>query len=355
MSRTIKPLVVCMFVATSLLIIFVVRDNYNWYLTAKSTSIKKWTRMSTGTTQNTVSKDTTKNISKPLSVKDIQQQRYSNLLEACERLNSKERRDTIDGLTADILKKMNHIFVLDKLKTLYCYIPKVGCTTMKRMLLLLNGNINSTNIDHETVHILAERHFPSLSKFSLEDSKEKIKSYRKLIFVREPFSRILSAYRDKLDSNGAFRNEYWSRIINGHAKPGVSRNKDVNITFGSFVNYVGNPSHTLALPQEEHWREFHRLCHPCKVSYDVIGHFETFYEDVREGLQEIAKGVDVEIPKSSNPTKSSRSEVLVKYYSQVSSSQLESLYQRLATDIEIFDYRVPSFIAGRINTSRSNM
>nr|XP_054760970.1 carbohydrate sulfotransferase 11-like [Lytechinus pictus] len=350
MSRIIKPFVVCMFAATSLSIIFVVRDNYNWYLTVKSTSIEKWTRMSTGTTQNTVSKDTTKNISKSLSFKDVQQQRHSNLLEACERLNSKERRDTIDGLTADILKKMNHILVLDKLKTLYCYVPKTGCTTMKRMLLLLNGNINSTNIDHETVHILAERHFPSLGKFSLEDAKDKIKTYRKLIFVREPFSRILSAYRDKLDSNGAFRNEYWSRIINGNA-----RNKDLNITFGNFVDYVGNPSHTLALPQEEHWREFHRLCHPCRVPYDVIGHFETFYEDVREGLQEIAKGVDIEIPKSSNPTKSSSSEVLVKYYSQVSSTQLESLYKKLAKDIKIFNYRVPPFIADRINTSRYNM
>ncbi|XP_041455920.1 carbohydrate sulfotransferase 11-like [Lytechinus variegatus] len=352
MVRIGNPLFTVLFLATSSVILFSMKnfyDNYFFNGHYQRASLEVPKRLTAGINQNNVTQNTTIKVSVPLD--DTQQQRRSHLLKTCEGLNARKHPENIDGLSADTLKKMDNIFVIDKFKTLYCYIPKVGCTTMKRMLLLLNGHINSTNVGHEEVHALASKYFPSLGKFSLEDAKEKIKNYRKLIFVREPFSRILSAYRDKLESKGSFKTNFLPRMVNRDARSMAGGNEGLNITFGNFIDYVSNPWNTLADPPEEHWREMFRLCYPCRVPYDFIGRFETFNEDIREGLQKITQDVDIEIPASSNPTKSSNLDTLVKYYSRLSSTQLESLYKRLATDIELFNYRVPSFLADRFFSS----
>ncbi|XP_063954735.1 carbohydrate sulfotransferase 11-like [Lytechinus pictus] len=356
MARIGIPLFTFLFLATSSVILFInnnLFDDVSFNGQFQSASVKIPKGLTTGTNQNNVTQNTTINVSVSLHATDTQQQRRPHLQEACEGLDAKKHPENIDGLSADTLKNMNHIIVIDKLKTLYCYIPKAGCTTMKRMLLELSGHINSTYIPHEKgdIHVLAAKHFRSLREFSLEDANEKIKTYRKLVFVREPFSRMLSAYRDKLESKGPFKKRCLRRMVNRDVRPMASGNEDLNITFGNFVDYLGNPRNTLADPFEEHWREMSRLCYPCRVPYDFIGHFENFNEDVREGLQTITHDVDVEIPASLKPTKSGNMDTLVKYYSQLSSTQLESLYKRLATDIELFNYKVPSFIADRLNSS----
>ncbi|XP_030836139.1 carbohydrate sulfotransferase 11-like [Strongylocentrotus purpuratus] len=289
-----------------------------------------------------------------LSVEDIQHKRRSHLRETCERLGAKKYSEIVDRLDADTLKKAGNIFVLDKYKTIFCYVPKTGCTTWKRMLLLLNGNINATeDISHEAVHYMAFEHIPTLRTFNLKDAQERLTNYSKFVFVREPFSRILSAFRDKFEVNNPIKNHYAPRMVKKSKNSGKTKDKNINVTFGNFVDYVSDPWNVLGDPAEEHWREMFRLCSPCQVPYDYIGHFETFKEDFRDSMQQITKGDNIMIPEPSNPTNSSRSAIFDKYYSQLSSLQLESLYKRLATDIELFNYQVPASIENRMNTSYS--
>jgi len=65
-------------------------------------------------------------------------------------------------------------------------------------------------------------------------------------------------------------------------------------TFEEFVSYLTDPdnsdithdvidhgSEVLRAIDVRHWQNFHTLCRPCNINYDVIAHVETLTEDAR--------------------------------------------------------------------------
>ncbi len=51
------------------------------------------------------------------------------------------------------------------------------------------------------VHSTYNKYCKRLSDYSTTEIQERLKTYKKIIFVRDPFERILSAYRDKMFRN----------------------------------------------------------------------------------------------------------------------------------------------------------
>jgi hypothetical protein len=47
------------------------------------------------------------------------------------------------------------------------------------------------------VHMTYDKYLTYLDSFSLDEIEFKLKNYKKIIMVREPFERLLSAYRNK--------------------------------------------------------------------------------------------------------------------------------------------------------------
>ena len=112
-----------------------------------------------------------------------QQIRRDTIKHLCTRLNSTHS----ENFTTEVLR---HVLVSDQSKVLYCYVPKVACSNWKRILLILSG-INVTNVDVHTTNI------PSLLNFSPEGVRRRLRDYTKLIIVRNPHERLLSAFNDK--------------------------------------------------------------------------------------------------------------------------------------------------------------
>ena len=83
-----------------------------------------------------------------------------------------------------------NIIVNEKFKTLYCYIPKVGCTQWKKVMVQLNPS-------ESDVWVHDPSNFKFLADYPQNESEQMMKSYFKFLFVREPFKRVLSAYIDK--------------------------------------------------------------------------------------------------------------------------------------------------------------
>uniref|UniRef100_A0A3P9HLA7 Carbohydrate sulfotransferase n=1 Tax=Oryzias latipes TaxID=8090 RepID=A0A3P9HLA7_ORYLA len=133
----------------------------------------------------------------------------------------------------DDLKESNltNVIVDDKHGIIYCYIPKVACTNWKRTLIALNYSEpypDPMSFEHNWVHD-SER-FQYLNDFPKAEREAKLKHYTKFLFVRDPFVRLISAYRDKMQNY----NQYFYEVL---------------------FPYAHTHSHTDSGSAAKHWRQ----------------------------------------------------------------------------------------------------
>ena len=116
------------------------------------------------------------------------------------------------------------------------------------------------------------------------------KDYFKFMFVREPMDRLLSAFRDKLEStftgiyNGYKEGTlhiYGKVILQRYRKNVAPRILDTGrtVTFNEFLRYVNdelNYSKTI----DEHWRPYEKSLNPCGMDFDFVGKKETWEQDL---------------------------------------------------------------------------
>ncbi len=246
---------------------------------------------------------------------------------------------------------LRHILVSDKYRTLYCYVPKAACTNWKRTFLYLNNVAkNSTEAKLKTHKM---ENYKTLAKIPEDEALFILQSYSKFIFVRNPISRALSAYREKFATFKKRGRSQWvidlaNTIYDHFGNHTVSNVEDSpphnghNISFQEFVRYLGDHQSQIDVMGSEHWKPMSDICYPCEIQYDAIGKFETFEVDSMHLLRRLKREdlLDVVLQKSDHHTGSSTDEVLREYYSVLTPSEKEGLNWRYRTDIELFDYNL---------------
>ncbi|XP_076870254.1 carbohydrate sulfotransferase 11-like [Brachyhypopomus gauderio] len=247
-----------------------------------------------------------------------------------------------------IPEDLKHLVVDDRHGLLYCYVPKVACTNWKRVLMVLTG----TSEQRDPLLIPAsEAHVPgnlrSLSEYSTSEINQRLRTYLKFLFVREPFERLVSAYRNKFTRsyNTAFHKRYGTLIVRRHrprARPEALRHGD-DVSFAEFVRYLADPRTLREEPFNEHWERVHSLCHPCLIHYDVVGKYETLEEDSRYVLQ--LAGVDGEVafpePAARIPT---TGDMTASFFKDISPAYQQKLYNLYKMDFLLFNYSVPAYL-----------
>lgn len=104
----------------------------------------------------------------------------------------------------------------------------------------------------------------------------------RFMFVRDPYSRLWSAYVDKF-----LLIDYWRTA--GKAIVSLRKKKDNmtkcarDISFKEFVEFVSTRQSGAVL--NEHWKPIQYQCSPCLYHPHVIGKIETFSQDSRYVLQ----------------------------------------------------------------------
>ena len=169
-----------------------------------------------------------------------------------------------------------------------------------------------------------------------EKVAKRLKNYFSVIFVRHPYSRMLSAFMSKfVERPNAFYAGKARYIISKVRRNKIRRKQTPDLKFNELVQYVTGGGY------DEHWCPIFREKKPCHLLFDFVGHLETFRTDV-EYLFHIL-GIDdiVDYPTSRQATGSSDINVLKTYFSQVTREALEKLNDRYKDDFKAFGYRLP--------------
>ncbi|XP_046372892.2 carbohydrate sulfotransferase 8-like [Haliotis rufescens] len=105
-----------------------------------------------------------------------------------------------------------------------------------------------------------------------------------LTFVRNPYTRLLSGYVDKIFSINPM---YWKKV--GSKAAETVRGKEISsagnascgsdVTFAEFVDFILY-SNDNKMDIDRHFNPIHRHCGFCNVDYDYIGKMETFVDDM---------------------------------------------------------------------------
>ncbi|XP_038627413.1 carbohydrate sulfotransferase 11-like [Tachyglossus aculeatus] len=274
----------------------------------------------------------------PSSVQAAHQRRRELLGRVCSRYTLKRRLLTPEDL--------RHLVVDDDHGLLYCYVPKVACTNWKRVMMVLTGQGKYRDPLEIPAH---EAHVPAnlrtLAEYSPAEINRRLRSYLKFLFVREPFERLVSAYRNKFTRsyNTAFHKRYGTKIIRRHRRQpspeALARGHDVR--FEEFLYYLLDPRTQQEEPFNEHWERAHSLCHPCIVHYDVVGKYETLAEDAAYILR--LAGADVRFPASSKNAKTTDN-MAAHFFEGISPFYQRRLFNLYKMDFLLFNYSIPSYL-----------
>ena len=159
-------------------------------------------------------------------------------------------------------------------------------------------------------------------------------------FVRHPFERLVSAYKDKVLSNEG-------EFFRGSILPSVANEwYQNNHSFPSFVEFIlnGYKNRTVS---NVHWNPYSGNCNYCSIHFDVIGRMETFNEDVKYIFLKNNIEKDLSITQTTankNSAKSKTATTTEEYFKQLSKGKIKDLYQFYRMDFELFGYDIKPYL-----------
>jgi hypothetical protein len=225
----------------------------------------------------------------------------------------------------------SQIIVNEEQGFLYSPIPKAACTAWKAVLAGPNrpADIKKLHRNYPGFTFLS-----SLSQERFEEIKDRL---FKFVFVRDPYSRLLAAFKNKLE-NASIRPKhdpfwvgYGAHLKNVVLAAGLAENSGADLTFREFVRLVHRMKPAT---MNQHWHSQALLALVDEIEYDFIGHFERLADDrvvvlTRLGLQWFPTRADVQ-HQSTNA-----SELIDVYYD---AELREMVREKYDVDFRTFEY-----------------
>ncbi|GAA6101313.1 carbohydrate sulfotransferase 8 isoform X1 [Tachysurus ichikawai] len=266
----------------------------------------------------------------------IQQSRRKLMRDVCAKYRSLTRTIT--------RRQVSRIYVEDTHKLLYCEVPKAGCSNWKRVLMVLQGQASSTKeLRHEQVHYA--NHLKRLDSFNVKQIAHRLKTYTKVLFLREPFERLVSAFRDKFESPNSYYHPVFGKPIITKYRANASRSALLTgegVTFKEFIQYLLDVRRPVGM--DIHWERVVQLCSPCLIDYNFIGKFETIEEEANFLLRQIGAPANLTFPsfKDRNPNAArTTSRITQEYFSQLTLNERQKTYDFFYMDYLLFNYSRP--------------
>jgi len=126
-------------------------------------------------------------------------------------------------------------------QVLYCAIPKAASTTWKTTFAVATRHpLTSSITEHqaENTQFMRRIGLRFLSSYSSDDVTRKLATYRKMVVVRHPLSRLVSAYTDKIARVNAYGNDIRRKIITMTSRHhGNASSHFQHISFAQFIRF----------------------------------------------------------------------------------------------------------------------
>ncbi len=219
----------------------------------------------------------------------------------------------------------------------FAYVPKVACTNWKCILRYLDGHANY--LDAQLAHDRKRSGLAYLSTLASGSDLLANPYVPKLTCVRNPFTRILSAYLNKvkpfaIDNAAIEWDPYFHMVFqeidafrkqHHPALPAVS--------FYCFLDWLKTSG--APLTKNEHWIPQTEILGKGEVAFDYIGHFENLATDAPILLERM--GCDIPFPsqKAVNFPSTRATELTGNYYSSIEVEQVSQIY---ASDFSYLGY-----------------
>ncbi len=231
------------------------------------------------------------------------------------------------------------ILVDEKNKFLHCFVQKVASTSIKKYFSILSGKKlkYGTSPNLTAFHLNANEELFRVSPMFYNEKKLN-GHYFKSIFVRHPFLRLISAFKDKGEKSRSeepyFYDKFWDKIMKQMRGAG-NVNNDSRPVFNEFVRLLLS---TNPYQYDEHWAPYWTRCEPCFIEYDFIGKLETSEQDFKY----IAKKNQINQTFWENKnflTKTINREAK-KYLLQIAPQDIIELYKKYFLDFKLFGYTI---------------
>ncbi|KAK7505943.1 hypothetical protein BaRGS_00002665, partial [Batillaria attramentaria] len=179
-------------------------------------------------------------------------------------------------------------------RLLYCSIQKVGCSFWLRVMKILTNQLPRGSLFRGSfIHKGLNGNSISLAEQPVSEQQRILGTFKKFLFVRDPYARIFSGYLDKVflpnrrllvllqRDGGGQRNDSGSERDYSKCK--------TNMSFAAFIRTL-----TSGKPRTDpHFSPMFPHCSPCHYGFDYVGKMETFMLDAEFILSKA--GVDMSV------------------------------------------------------------
>lgn len=222
---------------------------------------------------------------------------------------------------------------------LYAETAKVACSTIKRLLIRTenlydrqDAPIDAHNRDKSPLHGIKD-HTEEIFNAVLQDPY-----IYKFSFVRNPYTRILSAYLDKI-----IRNKRPKKEILNIMNVDLNKNPEALEKHISFEEFLEAVKMQNLFEMNIHWRPQYYHIRPDLIDYNKIGRFETFDNDIKEVIAVLKNRVSPYVQnkvkyKMSAPHKTNSNEKVYQFYNSNARKLVSEIY---ACDFDTYKYKFP--------------
>ena len=256
-----------------------------------------------------------------LSTNDIATMKKSQRIMMKIRENCKAQNISTVWNFWDRYTKPRLLIAKSKYRILYGSNPKTGSTSFKRFLFTIDGVTDRAHNFHRN----PDRHYKTVQSKNFFQSKSDFERYVKMMAIRNPIVRVVSAFRDK-----QLRHEQYFKT-------------PPNITDAQHFAIFLEKRLARSWDNDVHLKPQWKQMNICRFPYDLLIQFEEIGRYIPV-IQKLTGTEDVEYPgsrKEQGKDTHDSMEFVYEYWSKLNPKQKQIVFDKYNMDFVLFGYTIP--------------